>query len=152
MDRNFWYVIVIVSLQRLSPSYTGFEASVGGTCAWATCRRSITSLISAVFPAQENIDVCDVTDRSKECSLHTDKHNYWERSELSKGVEPSNKQGQISVSIKTVNFGCRRYCTPSVKDRALEVLGTLQGNEEEGPMMGEYIGLINDRGYDTLAN
>ena len=24
-----------------------------------------------------------------------------------------------------------------VKDRALEVLGTLQGNEEEGPMMGE---------------
>ena len=39
-----------------------------------------------------------------------------------------------------------------VKDRALEVLGTLQGNEEEGPMMGEYIGLINDRGYNTLAN
>ena len=29
----------------------------------------------------------------------------------------------------------------AVKDRALEVLGTLQGNEEEGPMMGEYIGL-----------
>ena len=28
-----------------------------------------------------------------------------------------------------------------VKDRALEVLSTLQGNEEEGPMMGEYIGL-----------
>ena len=40
----------------------------------------------------------------------------------------------------------------SVKDRALEVLGTLQGNKEEGPMMGEYIGLMNDRGYDTLAN
>ena len=32
--------------------------------------------------------------------------------------------------------------TQGVKDRALEVLGTLQGNEEEGPMMGEYIGLI----------
>ena len=39
-----------------------------------------------------------------------------------------------------------------VKDRALEVLGTLQGNEEEGPMMGEYIGLIEARGYNALAN
>ena len=29
----------------------------------------------------------------------------------------------------------------SVKDRALQVQGTLQGNEEEGPMMGEDIGL-----------
>jgi hypothetical protein len=42
--------------------------------------------------------------------------------------------------------------TITVKDRALEVLSTLQGNEEEGPMMGEYIGLMNDRGYDMLAN
>ena len=32
------------------------------------------------------------------------------------------------------------------------MLGTLQGNEEEGLMMGECIGLMNDRGYDTLAN
>ena len=39
-----------------------------------------------------------------------------------------------------------------VKDRALEVLGTLQGNEEEDPMMGEYIGLMEARGYNALAN
>ena len=46
-----------------------------------------------------------------------------------------------------------KCATNAVKDRALEVLGTLQGNEEEGPMMGEEdIGLMNDRGYDTLAN
>jgi hypothetical protein len=32
------------------------------------------------------------------------------------------------------------------------VQGTLQEDEEEGPMMGEDIGLINDRGYNTLAN
>ena len=53
----------------------------------------------------------------------------------------STLSGTLAVHVSPiVGLNTGRYML-GVKDRALEVLGTLQGNEEEGPMMGEDIGL-----------
>jgi hypothetical protein len=66
-----------VERTKLIAYYTGFEAPVGGTCTWASWRRSITSLISAAPSSLHhgiaNVDFCSVPGRAKEYILYMDK-------------------------------------------------------------------------------
>src|SRR5712672_3287350 len=53
---------------KLIAYYTGFKAPMGGTCTWASRRRSIASLISAAPSSLDhgiaNVDFCSVPSRA----------------------------------------------------------------------------------------
>jgi hypothetical protein len=64
-----------VERTKLTAYYTGFEAPMGGTCTWASWRRSVTPLISVAPPSLHhgiaNVEFCSVSSRTKGCILYT---------------------------------------------------------------------------------